>query len=771
LASNEIELTEAAREWFDRRTRQVRDHFEEYDLDKATIAHRVSLILTILIAFVVRLYPLLLGWDPLIKAFDPWMQLRAAEYIIDNGFLNFLTWYDTFSWYPYGRLTGASLYFGVPLAIVLVYNVLTFVGFNVTVQFAATLVPVIFGTITIMVIYLLATELISRRAGLFAALVMSVTPSFLSRSILGFVDNESIGVLFTVLTFYFFSRAFLRDSNKSAILAGFFMFALASSWGAFRFAYDLFPVIALVMVITGKMTPRFLRAYVTTISISTILLIMVPRTGGKFINDLEGLAPIGMVAFLVLFSILQNLSRNLSPEAFKNVIVVGFAAIAVTLGGIFTILVATGVIDNIGDKFVSVLLPTVRNDLPLIDSVSEHLPLAWGSLYSNLSTLVFFIPVGIFFALRNPTEKNIFILVFGLVTIYFSGSMVRLMLILAPAAAILTALAIDNLLLPFAYATHGRIRLTKITMSMDSIGGQNSVGAYVTVFALMAIMLSTGVVAAGERFSTPEITPGQTPETALTDWLEAFDWMHKNTAYSQYSVNGYEGLKDGQPPVMLSWWDYGYYITANGETISLVDNATTNSTQIGTVGSMMMYNESTSIALMYKYNIKHVLVVPAGGQLGLGSDVGKSIWMIRIAEKNAPVYGITEEEYFDDNAGGGYTDKYFESVMWRLMAYHAPDMGEDSNGIGRPPFYTGQGGGQGGLNSLVSDFRSDGVVNSLDFFTEVFRSTGVTPAAPGLYPFIRIYEVNYPADIEQRVNAFDESIAKAQAALDAAEDD
>ncbi|MEK9715360.1 MAG: hypothetical protein VW394_01205, partial [Candidatus Heimdallarchaeota archaeon] len=74
-----------------------------------------------------------------------------------------------------------------------------------------------------------------------------------------------------------------------------------------------------------------------------------------------------------------------------------------------------------------------------------------------MSTLVFFIPMGIFFAIKNPTEKNIFILVFGLVTIYFSGSMVRLMLILAPAAAILTALAIDNLLLPFAYATHGRL--------------------------------------------------------------------------------------------------------------------------------------------------------------------------------------------------------------------------------------------------------------------------------------------------------------------------
>jgi len=64
------------------------------------------------------------------------------------------------------------------------------------------------------------------------------------------------------------------------------------------------------------------------------------------------------------------------------------------------------------------------------------------------------------------------------------------------------------------------------------------------------------------------------------------------------------------------------------------------------------------------------------------------------------------------------------------------------------------------MNNLVPDFRSEGVVNSLEFFTEVFRSTGVIPATPGLYPFIRIFEVNYPSDIEQRVNDFDEILAQ-----------
>jgi len=763
LASEEINLTEVISDWFDRRGRDIKDHFEEYDIDRATIAHRVSLSITLIIAFVVRLYPLLLGWDPLIKAFDPWMQLRTAKYILSHGFWEFLVWHDPFSWYPYGRFIGTSMYIGVPLAVGLIYSVLTFFGFSVTPEVAGFFVPIVFGTITVYMMYLLGKELISRRAGLFSAMIMAVTPSFLSRSIGGFVDNESVGVLFIVMTFYFFSRAFLRDSNRSAVMAGLSLFALASSWGAFRFAYDLMPVIALVLIITGKFTERHLRAYVTTITIAAMLMIMVPRVGGQILTDLEGLAPVGMIAFLVLFGILQNLSRHLSSDSFRKVIVIGFISLAVLLGGMFIILLTTGFVANVGSKFISVLIPTFRNNLPLIDSVSEHLPLAWSSLYSNLSTMVFFIPIGIYYALKQPSEKNVFILTFSLVTIYFSGSMVRLILILAPAAALLTALAIDNLLLGFAYAAHGRIKLTKITMEMPSIGGQNAFGSYIIVFFLMIIMLSSGINAAGDRFAAPEITPSLSgssgPQNSMTDWLDAFSWMKANTNYHDYAKDNFEGLKNGQPPVMLSWWDYGYYITNGGDTVTLVDNATSNSTQIGVVGTMLMYNATTAINLMYMYNVHYVLVVPAGGQLGLGSDIGKSIWMIRISQKYTPEYGVKESNYFDSNSG--YKAKYFDSVLWKLMAYKAPDMGQGPSGT--PPF--AQSSQQSDpLGNLVPDYRTTGAVTQLTYFTEVFRSTGVLQSSPGVYPHIRIYKVNYPADIDQRVNAFQETMAHIRSA-------
>ncbi|MHA2402473.1 MAG: hypothetical protein ACXADH_05720, partial [Candidatus Kariarchaeaceae archaeon] len=198
------------------------------------------------------------------------------------------------------------------------------------------------------------------------------------------------------------------------------------------------------------------------------------------------------------------------------------------------------------------------------------------------------------------------------------------------------------------------------------------------------------------------------------------------------------------------WWDYGYYITSQGDTISLADNATSNSTQIGVVGTMLMWNETAAINLMYQYNVNYVLVVPAGGQLGLGSDIGKSIWMIRIAEQYASIYGIKESDYF---SGSTYVDKYYDSVLYRLMAYISPTMNQQSQ-YGQVPFANDQQ-LSGGLLPELESHR----VNELEYFTEVFRSTGLVREAPGDFPMVRIFRVDYPQDIELRVNEFQMKIS------------
>ncbi len=58
-------------------------------------------------------------------------------------------------------------------------------------------------------------------------------------------------------------------------------------------------------------------------------------------------------------------------------------------------------------------------------------------------------PVGIYYCFKNLTEQNIFIIMYGMTSIYFAGVMVRLMLVLAPVMCILSGIGISSVLVTY----------------------------------------------------------------------------------------------------------------------------------------------------------------------------------------------------------------------------------------------------------------------------------------------------------------------------------
>lgn len=54
-------------------------------------------------------------------------------------------------------------------------------------------------------------------------------------------------------------------------------------------------------------------------------------------------------------------------------------------------------------------------------SVSEHQPTTWASYLFDLHLLVFAGPAGMYFCFKRLTDENVFLLVFALTAIYFSG--------------------------------------------------------------------------------------------------------------------------------------------------------------------------------------------------------------------------------------------------------------------------------------------------------------------------------------------------------------
>jgi dolichyl-diphosphooligosaccharide--protein glycosyltransferase len=115
--------------------------------------------------------------------------------------------------------------------------------------------------------------------------------------------------------------------------------------------------------------------------------------------------------------------------------------------GIFVFLTLSGSTKFSG-RSMTLLDPTyAKRYVPIIASVSEHQPTTWSSYFFDLGYLIVFMPIGFYYCLVHKcTLGKLFIAMYGVLATYFSCVMIRLMLVLAPVACILAAIAISELM-------------------------------------------------------------------------------------------------------------------------------------------------------------------------------------------------------------------------------------------------------------------------------------------------------------------------------------
>ena len=105
---------------------------------------------------------------------------------------------------------------------------------------------------------------------------------------------------------------------------------------------------------------------------------------------------------------------------------------------------ATGYISPWTGRFYSLLDPTYAKDhIPIIASVSEHQPTAWSSFMFDFHILLFLFPAGLYFCFKRLSDATIFIVMYGLTSLYFAGVMVRLILVATPAVCLISAIAVS----------------------------------------------------------------------------------------------------------------------------------------------------------------------------------------------------------------------------------------------------------------------------------------------------------------------------------------
>jgi asparagine N-glycosylation enzyme membrane subunit Stt3 len=523
-----------------------------------------------------------------------------------------------------------------------------------------------------------------------SALFMAFIPAFMQRTIAGFYDNECIGVFAITLTIFLYIRSLKKGSPSYAIAAGLSLAYLLGSWGAGDYLVALLALYAFFMLLSGRYNTRLLISYLPTMTLGLFLSFLVPRNGLAILKSFITIAAIGVAGLLVTYEIwtrVQTYREATAAALAPHIKPLLFGLVASVTGSIAYFLYAnsnelTVTVYNsnpfvvLGSKFLSVINPFFRLDQRIFASVAEHLPSPWSSFYNTLYLLIFFFPLGLYFLFKRGRDEDWLMFLYGVTTVYFTGSMIRLSLILAPGVAILAAVAVQSILAPFSKVVTQQSVFERRRFRMSSsLTSEHAIAAYVFVGLLLSINVLLGVSYATEQVGNPEFAPVPISDGAgRTDWQTSMSYI-KNVLT--------------EDAIIASWWDYGYWINSAGGAQTIVDNATFNSTQIALMGyALMSLNFTESLRVFKGWNTTHVLVYWGHRHPGFGGDDGKWPWMVRIAEDRLGSHIIDDETYLGDNPSTetietDYTlDAFFSSTLYKLMMFGEPVDQTDAQTLG-----------------------------------------------------------------------------------------
>ncbi|XP_054165872.1 dolichyl-diphosphooligosaccharide--protein glycosyltransferase subunit STT3A-like [Oppia nitens] len=675
------------------------------DDSKDNLLKITILLLTAILSFSVRLFSVL-RFESVIHEFDPYFNYRTTRFLTEEGFYSFLNWFDAGAWYPLGRIIGGTIYPGLMVTSATLYHALHYINIPIDIRNVCVFLAPLFSSLTTIVTFLLTRELSDDGSGLVAAAMISIVPGYISRSVAGSYDNEGIAIFCMLLTYYLWIKSVKSGSVYWSCLCALAYFYMVSSWGGYVFLINLIPLHVLALMITGRFSHRIYIAYSTVYCLGTLLSMQIPFVGFQPVTSSEHMAAFGVFGLCQLYAFNDYIKSKLSQQSYDTlfrsiVLLIGIVALS---GGIFLTII--GKISPWTGRFYSLLDPSyAKNNIPIIASVSEHQPTSWSSFYFDLQLLVFLFPVGLYFCFSRLTDANIFIILYGVTSIYFAGVMVRLMLVLAPVMCILSGIGISQMLTryckqlePSTLATSSGT--TTSTHNHGTHGSQSNVKQvsekklrrHETNFVMrhevasMFVLVATGLLLSytyhciwvtSEAYSSPSIVLSARSHDGsriiFDDFREAYYWLRQNTA------------PDAK---VMSWWDYGYQITAMANRTILVDNNTWNNTHISRVGQAMASPEDKAYEIMRELDVNYVLVI-FGGLTGYSSDdINKFLWMVRIGGSTDRGTHIKETDYYTPS-GEFRVDKegsqtLLNCLMYKMSYYRFGSVYTEG---GKPPGY------------------------------------------------------------------------------------
>lgn len=596
------------------------------------------------ISFLIRSIPGMYGLE--LNEFDPFYNYRATEYLVENGLESYLNWNDSLSWYPYGRDVSSNSQLVLHVFTGFFYwffaNAMSLYDFTI-------FFPVIIGSLTTAIIFLLVRKIAGTTAGLFSSLLFSISLPIILRGTIGWFKSEPLGIFLGLLSVYLFLSAITSKNIRSVIpkliIAGILLPTSLSAWGGNQF----FIIILSMFIFSLPFTRRdnnFLSWTIPLFVISSIFTSFIfERPGISYVSGITGMGLIFSTIFLEISIFIKNKSSD--DTKFRNC---GIFLLIIIFASVLLIYLNddTQLLNLPSYRYLNSINPLLTTSDPLTDSIAEHSTTSIEESFTFHSILLIFSSIGIWIIFKNFSKKFfkndllLFTLIFGIFGVYISSSFMRLEIFASLSLIIFSSIALSFIIKNFSY--------TKIKNRI-----RNSILLIGISFLLMSPLILSANTSVFEVVNHPPtiLNGGTNYKISTLDWVETLDWIKNNTS---------------EDSVIAAWWDYGYWIQTKAERATLVDNSTLADQIIKKMANIFFSETYNAWEQLEEMESDYIVITVAGERLGInglndqglyllkgGGDESKKFWFIKIGEKNIADY------LYDDRISGN--DNFWNNTL------------------------------------------------------------------------------------------------------------
>jgi dolichyl-diphosphooligosaccharide---protein glycosyltransferase len=682
-----------------------------------------------------------------LNEFDPFFNYRATQYLVDHGLNAYVHWHDTMSWYPEGRDVFSNAQVPLHVTDAILYKIF---GGGTSLYDFTIIFPVVFGSMTVIVIFALVRVLGGTSAGLFASLFFALSPPIIVRGTIGWFKSEPLGLFYGLLGIYLFLSG-LKSKNKKIAAAkliggGFFLAIGFASWGGIEFFLLPMGLFFIALPFMRKDHNFLLWAIPLFVAVTMVIAGgLFARPGPSFVFGMRGLAMIGPAILLVIIIFIQKYSKE--QHRIRNS-VIALAALII----IGVIVLSVGPFHSTSFRYLNAMNPFLTSEDPLVDSVAEHATPTLAQNFSYFSVLMLFAGLGIWlmfrkkngdestsrFSIRN--EMIVFALIIGIVGAYSGSTFSRLELLTATSVIILSSIGLTVLVGDILKRENKQVKIiesskkgtaqtrkeTATTKKTSDLLGRVSKIAFVAVIVALFLVPTLYPVNANWILVTKSpptiLNGGSNFAISTNDWPDTLNWIKNNTP------------KDS---VIASWWDYGYWIQTMGDRTTLADNATVDTKTIANIARMLLSSPDEAWKTLKNMGANYVLVYVVGqkfvsnGQelyvLGGGGDESKKQWFMKIG-------GLDSSQFLQDDSFTP-TDFFWKNTLLGQMFPFTPLTYFDPNTHNESPTYTT---GYTAIYSKTIKYPSNGDGP----LRLAYSSTSLNRTDSGVFSGVLVYQVN-----------------------------